>query len=79
MGCKFERCPIWTRGTCEGCEHRLIGWKIEKNVKPIPSRLHDFDFWHENYDGADGGNGLAGTASSREDAIEQIEEIESNW
>lgn len=43
--------------------------------KPIPDRRHDYDFWHDNYDGADGGNGLCGTASSIEDAMRQIREI----
>lgn len=52
------------------------GWHIEKNMKPIPDRRHDYDFWHDDYDGCDGGNGLAGTASSVEDAERQIEEIE---
>ena len=53
-----------------------MGWRIEKNVKPIPDRRHDYDFWRDDYDGADGGNGLCGTASSIIDAIEQIKEIE---
>lgn len=51
------------------------GWSITYNPKPIPVRCHDYDFVHDNYDGADGGNGLCGTASSIDDAIEQIEEI----
>ena len=54
------------------------GWHIEKNTKPIPDRRHDYDFWHDNYDGADGGNGLAGTASSIDDALYQISEIEES-
>lgn len=53
------------------------GWHIELNVKPIPDRRHDYDFWHDDYDGADGGNGLYGTAESVIDAMEQIAEIES--
>lgn len=53
------------------------GWHIEKNLKPIPIRSHDYDFWHDDYDGTDGGNGLAGTAANVEDAIRQIEEIEN--
>lgn len=52
------------------------GWHIVYSPKPIPDRRHDYDFWHDNYDGADGGNGLCGTASSVGDAIEQIKEIE---
>lgn len=54
------------------------GWHIERNLKPIPTQSHDYDFWHDDYDGADGGNGLCGTAASIEDAIRQIEEIDSN-
>lgn len=57
------------------CFPDCIGWSIEKNVKPIPDRSHDYDFSHENYDGADGGNGLCGTASSEIDAMEQIREL----
>ena len=53
-----------------------MGWYIEKNVKPIPDRQHDYDFWHADYDGADGGNGLCGTATSIVDAMEQIAAIE---
>lgn len=53
-----------------------IGWHIDKNPKPIPDRRHDYDFYHNDYDGADGGNGLAGTAANLEDAVKQIVEIE---
>lgn len=53
-----------------------MGWHIEKNMKPIPDRNYDYDFWHDDYDGADGGNGLAGTAKSFDDAARQIGEIE---
>jgi hypothetical protein len=56
-----------------------IGWHIEINVKPIPDRRHDYDWWHDNYDGCDGGNGLAGTAASFKDALEQIAEVESEY
>jgi hypothetical protein len=52
------------------------GWNVWYNPKPIPDRSHDFDFWHDNYDGADGGNGLSGTASSALDAVNQINEME---
>ena len=52
------------------------GWHIEYNPKPIPDRRHDYDFWHDDYDGADGGNGLAGTAVNKEDVLEQIREID---
>jgi len=52
------------------------GWKIIHNPKPIPDRSFDYDFYHEDYDGADGGNGLAGCARSYDDAIDQIKDIE---
>jgi hypothetical protein len=51
-------------------------WHIEKNPKPIADRRFDFDFWHDDYDGADGGNGLAGNAASWEDAVKQCWAIE---
>jgi len=54
-----------------------MGWHIERNPKPIPDRSHDYDFVHDDYDGADGGNGLAGTAASFEDACQQIADIEA--
>lgn len=53
-----------------------MDWHIERNPKPIPDRRHDYDFWHDDYDGADGGNGLAGTGYSYDDAAWQICEIE---
>lgn len=57
---------------------RLDKWEIWNNPKPIPERNHDWDFKHENYDGADGGNGLAGSAASAIDAAMEILEIERN-
>lgn len=53
------------------------GWSIEYNPKPIPDRRFDYDFWHEDYDGADGGNGLCGCAKNKGDAIDQILEIQN--
>lgn len=60
------------------CKDSLLadGWNIKYNPKPIPDRRHDYDFWHDEYDGADGGNGLCGTAESFDDAVKQISEIE---
>ena len=57
------------------CFPDCMGWHIEKNTKPIPDRNHDYDFWHDDYDGADGGNGLAGTACSVLEAMDKIGEI----
>jgi len=54
------------------------GWNVDRDVKPIPDRRFDFNYWHEDHDGSDGGDGLAGTASSVEDAVEQIKEIEKD-
>ena len=48
------------------------GWSITCSPKPIGTNAHDYDFWHENYDGE---NNLCGTASSLEDAIQQINEM----
>lgn len=50
------------------------GWHIQKNVKPIPDSRHDYDFWHDDYDGE---NGLCGTASDPIDAAKQIMEMEA--
>lgn len=71
---------------CTQCPHKVgdsyerdccfpdcMGWWIEKNVKPIPDRNHDYDFGHED-DDID--RGLHGTAPSVLDAMEQIKEIE---
>ena len=52
---------------------RLDGWNIVRNVKPIPMRSCDWDFWHDDYDGPE--SGLAGVAKSPEGAILQILEI----
>ena len=49
------------------------GWHIERNMKPIPDRRFDFDFWHDDHDGD---NGLCGTAASYADAVDQINDIE---
>lgn len=54
------------------------GWHIDYSPKPIPDSRYDYDFYHDDYDGADGGNGLSGTASSVEDAMNQITEIEED-
>ena len=52
------------------------GWTITRDPKPIPDRRFDWDYIHEDYDGADGGNGLCGSAASYEEAIKEIKEIE---
>ena len=50
-----------------------MGWTIEKNVKPISDRKHDWDFSHKDNDV---GYGLCGTAESFEAAARKIMEIE---
>ena len=76
---------------CKQCPHKVgnsyqrdcafpdcMGWHIEKNLKPIPDRRHDYDFWHDDCDAdIDGSNGLAGTAANFDDAAKQIAEIEA--
>jgi len=75
---KCKQCPhdVGDSYKRDCCFPDCMGWHIEKNMKPIPDRKHDYDFWHDDYDGADGDNGLAGTASSFDDAARQIGEIE---
>jgi len=51
------------------------GWHVTLNPKPIPDRRHDWDFWHNDYDGE---NKLCGTAESVGHALTQIEEIEES-
>ena len=53
------------------------GWHIERNMKPIPDRRFDWDYWHDDYDGADGGNGMAGSADSYDNAVFEIMRIEA--
>ena len=58
-------------------------WEIFYNPKPGPSRSHDFDFVHDDYDGAPidwdtaSNDPRCGTASSIEDALARIAEIEA--
>ena len=49
------------------------GWNIELNKKPIPDRMFDYDFWHDDHDGD---NGLSGSAASFDDAVQEILRIE---
>jgi hypothetical protein len=52
------------------------GYTISHEPKPIPDRSADFDFSHEDFDGApDSGDNRCGTAGSIEDACEQIDDI----
>lgn len=79
--CKhYDECRLPAQTCNKKCIWSKVpgGWTITFNPKPIPDRCHDYDFIHENYDGADGGNGLSGTAESAIDAAQQIREIEKN-
>jgi len=50
-------------------------FNIQKNMKPIPDRRHDWDFWHDDYDGVpDSADCRAGTAASEEDCKALIDE-----
>ncbi len=59
------------------------GYRFSYNPKPIPSSAHDWDFWHEDYDGGDvdwdtpSRDPRAGTGSSIPDCMGQIDEIEA--
>ena len=46
-------------------------WHIQYNPKLfLPTREHDYDWWHDNYDGP--GDRRCGNAASREECLEQI-------
>ena len=56
------------------------GYRITYNPKPIPTRQFDWDFVHQDYDGAEDANDhRAGSSASLEackDEIDYLEEIE---
>lgn len=59
--------------------HRVGPWTITHNPKPIPMRSHDWDFVHEDYDGApDGGDLRCGTGANIQDCLEQIIALQSD-
>jgi len=52
------------------------GYTLSLDPKPIPDRSHDWDFSHEDFDGApDSGDNRCGTAETLADACEQIDDI----
>lgn len=55
-------------GKCEKPCDTWVGWHIQYNPKPIPSRSHDFDIWHDDLE-------RLWTAPFRKDALKLIEEI----
>ena len=65
----------------DGNNHRIDQskkkYKIEYNPKPIPTNQFDWDWWHEDFDGAiDSVDDRCGTAPSRIQCLKRIEEIE---
>ena len=57
---------------------KIGDWNIQYNPKPIPDRRFDYDFWHDDYDGADGNDVRYGNAKSEADAMEKILEIQDD-
>jgi hypothetical protein len=54
---------------------RYRGYVIQHDPPPIPNRSHDWQFAHEDYDGApDSGDHRIGTAPSLEEAKAGIDE-----
>ena len=52
------------------------GYTISYWAKPVPTRAWDYDFSHEDYDGApDSGDNRCGNARSLEQAKEFIDEL----
>jgi hypothetical protein len=49
-------------------------YKIEYDPPPIPTRAHDYRFWHAEYDGP--GDNRCGSAPSVKAALVAIDEIE---
>lgn len=66
-----------------GCEPEICGyddairygpWRIWYEPPPIPTRMWDWQFVHDAYDGP--GDNRHGSAASVEDALAQIRDIE---
>jgi hypothetical protein len=55
----------------EHSQYVYRGYKISYNRKPIPTRAHDWDFWHDDIDVDDPRHG---TGPSMEDCRRQIDE-----
>ena len=54
-------------------------WRISYGPKPIPTTAFDYDWWHDDFDGApDAGDNRCGSAGSLDDAIEAIHEWEDD-
>jgi len=60
-------------------KYQYYEYIILHNPKPIPDRSSDWEFYHEDYDGAgDSGDRRGGTATSMQEAIDKIEEMEDD-
>ena len=63
---------------------QMGNWHIEYSPKPIPVRTFDYDFAHEDFDGAPLNTGESsfdkrcGNGESVLDCIEKIKEIEND-
>jgi hypothetical protein len=54
-------------------------WRISYEPKPIPTTACDYDWWHDDFDGApDAGDSRCGTAGSPEACIAAIHEWEDD-
>jgi hypothetical protein len=54
-------------------------WRISYQPKPIPTTACDYDWWHDDFDGApDAGDNRCGTAGSMEACIVEIHEWEDD-
>lgn len=52
-------------------------WSIAYNPPPIPVRVCDFQFWHDDYDGApDANDNRCGTAATLDAAKAEIDMLE---
>ena len=50
------------------------GYNIFYDPPPIPTRAHDYQFWHEDWDLDDTRHGTAPTLSDAKQLIDEIEE-----
>lgn len=58
--------------------HRFGKWHIRYVPKPIPTRAFDWDFWHDDYDGApDAKDHRCGSAAGFSAALREIRRIEA--
>ena len=57
-------------------EHTYREFTISHNPKPIPSRKHDWDWCHNDYDGP--GDNRCGTSGSVRDAYQRIDDLISD-